>query len=157
MAFRDYYLAHFTVTTWLEFVGAGAAVLGFRERRWKTVADMKPGDYFICYLTRVSRFIGLLEATSEPFRDHSPIWKDESFPSRIEVQIVVGLTPETSVPISQLRDSLTMFQDLRKPNAWTIQFRRSPTRWTAPDAEVVVRALEDAKLHPTLRPISPRK
>ena len=157
MPSRNQWLAHFTTTTWREFVDAGAAVLGFRERRWKTVAGMKPGDYFLCYLTKVSRFIGLLEATSEPFRDYSPIWQDEIFPCRINVRVVVGLTPETSVPVSEMRDSLTMFQDLRTPNAWTVQFRRSPTKWTAPDAEVVVRALMDAKLNPTLRPISRRK
>ena len=38
----------------------GGEVSGFSER-------MKPGDYLLCYLTRVSRWIGVLEVTGEPF------------------------------------------------------------------------------------------
>jgi hypothetical protein len=37
----------FTGTTWEEFLAAGGEVSGFRERRWKTVQQMKPGDYLL--------------------------------------------------------------------------------------------------------------
>jgi hypothetical protein len=38
----------FTGTTWEEFQAAGGEVSGFRERRWKSVQQMKPGDYLLC-------------------------------------------------------------------------------------------------------------
>ena len=44
------------------------------------IADHYTGDYFLCYLAGVSRFIGVLEVTSEAFRDASPIWEEKSFP-----------------------------------------------------------------------------
>jgi predicted RNA-binding protein len=68
----SYWLDLFTGKTWQEFHNAGAKGSGFRESRWRTVQRLKPGDYLLCYLTGVSRFIGVLEVTSEPFKDSSP-------------------------------------------------------------------------------------
>ncbi len=45
--------------------GNGANVSGFREQRRKAAANIHPGDYLICYLTGVSRLIGVLEVKSE--------------------------------------------------------------------------------------------
>ena len=81
-------------------------VSGFRERRWKTVQQMKPGDYLVCYLTGVSRWIGVLEVVSEAYRDSSPIWEDDVFPCRLRVRSVATLTPETAVPVFELREQL---------------------------------------------------
>jgi hypothetical protein len=44
-----------------EFVESGAKISGFRESRWKSVQSIKRGDYLLCYLTGVSRFIGVLK------------------------------------------------------------------------------------------------
>jgi hypothetical protein len=68
------------------------------------VQQVKPGDYLLCYLTGVSRFIGVLEVTSQPFWDETPIWKDEVFPSRVKVEVIATLTPETAVPIFELKE-----------------------------------------------------
>jgi hypothetical protein len=65
---RTYWLDLFTGKTWDEFLKAGGRVTGFRERRWKTLQRMKAGDYLLCYLTGISRFVGVLEVTGEPFR-----------------------------------------------------------------------------------------
>jgi hypothetical protein len=135
---RTYWLDMFTGTTWEEFLAAGGEVSGFRERRWKTVQRMKPGDYLLCYLTGISRWIAVLEVTSQPFTDAAPIWKDEDFPSRVHVRSVVTLTPETAVPILELRDQLSIFRELKNPNAWTGYFRGSPTRWKAADGDAVL-------------------
>ncbi len=80
MSTRSYWLSLFSGTTWQEFLAAGSEVTGFPERRWRTVQQIQPGDYLLCYLTGISRWIGVLEATSEPFLDTSQIWKDNSFP-----------------------------------------------------------------------------
>jgi predicted RNA-binding protein len=144
MAKPTYWLDLFTGTTWQEFLDAGAKVSGFRDRRWKTVQAIKPGDVLLCYLTGLSRFIGLLEVVSDPFRDDSKIWKDESFPCRLRVNATIALTPESAVPVHELRDQLSKFADLKSPNAWTGHFRGSPARWMAPDALAGVKALEAA-------------
>jgi hypothetical protein len=98
-----------------------------------------------------------LEATSTAFKDNSPIWKDEDFPHRIKVKPIVKLEPETAVPIFQLKDQLSIFQDLENPNAWTGHVRGSPVKWKASDGEAVVNALMDAVKNPVKRPVDPAK
>jgi hypothetical protein len=151
---RSYWLDLFTGSTWQEFLDLGGEVSGFREKRWRTVQQIKPGDYLLCYLTGISRWIGLLEVTSAPFRDATPIWKDEDFPCRVRVQVVMALTPGTAVPVLDLKDRLSIFRDLSSPRAWTGHFRGSPTKWKAPDAEVVIEALQEAQRNPIERPVN---
>lgn len=59
----NYWLDLFTYQTWTEFLKAGGQVSGFRQNRWKTTQQIKPGDIFLCYLTGLSRWIGILEVT----------------------------------------------------------------------------------------------
>ena len=154
---RTYWLNLFTGITWQEFLDAGARVSGFREHRWKTLQRVKRGDYFLCYLTGVSRFIGVLEVTSEPYWDKTPIWKDEVFPCRVEVEPIATLAPETAVPIFELREQLTIFQNLKSPNAWTGRVRGSPAKWNASDGEAVIYAVLEAVENPIERPVDPSK
>jgi hypothetical protein len=55
MAGRNYWLDLFTAVTWQEFLEAGGKVSGFRESRWSTLQKVKLGDYFLCYVTGISR------------------------------------------------------------------------------------------------------
>jgi len=125
MTERNYWLDLFTGSTWNEFKAAGAQVSGFRETRWKTVQPVKPGDYFLCYLVGFMRFIGILEVTGDPYKDKSPIWKVDDFPCRLKVKVVAELTPDTGVPVLELRDKLSFFKNLTTPNSWGAQFRGS--------------------------------
>jgi hypothetical protein len=67
------------------------------------------------------------------------------------------LTPETAVPVHELRDRLSIFQDLKSPKAWTGSFRGSPSTWKATDGAAVVEALQDAQENPVTRPVDFRK
>ncbi len=157
MAKRNYWLDLFTGATWAEFHAAGSRVSGFRESRWVTVQKIKPGDYLLCYLTGVSRFIGILEVTDVPYKDRAPIWKDEEFPCRLKVSVVAQLTPATAVPVVELGHKLSFFQNLVSRYAWTGHFRTSPAKWDSSDGEAVVQAILDAKESPVARPVNERK
>ena len=157
MSDRNYWLDLFSGKSWQEFLDAGAEVSGFRESRWKTVQQMKPGDYLLCYMTGISRWIGILEVVSEPFKDNSPIWSDQVFPARVRVRVVAKLEPETGVPVTELRNELSMFQNMTSPFAWTGRFRGSPSKWKASDGEAVVRAVLEAERNPHTRPVDPAK
>jgi hypothetical protein len=150
---RTYWIDLFTIETWKEFLDHGGDVSGFSEKRWATVQRMKPGDYLLCYLTRVSRWVGVLEVTGEPFFDEEPIWSSRVFPSRVSVRAILTLRPEHGVPVLDMRGELTVFQNLDNPNHWQGPFRGSPTRWKAADGEAVVRALQEAKANPIERPL----
>ena len=136
---------------------AGGHVSGFRNSRHKTVQQIKKDDYLLCYLTGVSRFVGVLEVVREVFEEDTPIWSDEAFPCRLGVNTVVELTAETAVPVLELKDRLSFFQDMKNPNAWTGRFRGSPSRFKDPDGEAVVAALQEARTNPISRPFDARK
>jgi hypothetical protein len=157
METRNYWLDLFSGKTWQEFQKAGAEISGFRENRWSILKKIKKGDYFLCYLTGVSRLIGVLEVISDPYKDSTPIWSDDSFPCRLKVKVVVGLTPETALPIQELRDELSIFQNLKSPHAWVGLLRGSPTQWKTEDGEIIVKALLEAKANPTVRPVDLKK
>lgn len=148
---RTYWMDLFTGWSWEEFLTAGGAVSGFRETRWTTVKRIAPGDWLLCYVTGVSRFIGILEVTGEPFRGEEPIWADDVFPARLPVKVVLKLEPEHAVPVTMLRDRLTYFQS-ESPTAWTGHFRGSPTRERPEDAEAIVAAMRAAADDPVSRP-----
>ena len=98
----QYWLNLFSPKTWQEFLDAGGSVSGFRLSRIKTAKQIKPGDRLLCYLTGISRFVGVLEAISAGFEDETPIWSDELFPARLKVKVIVALQPDTAVPIHTL-------------------------------------------------------
>jgi len=153
MSNSKYWIDVFTGATWKEFLDSGAEISGFRKHRWKTVQRIKPGDYLLCYLTGVSRFVGVLEVISEGFKDDTPLWDDDDFPCRVKVREVVTLTPETAIPVHELKDELTVFRNLKNPNRWSGAFRGSPAKWEKSDGEVVVNALMNAKVDPVIRPV----
>jgi hypothetical protein len=59
--------------------------------------------------------------------------------------------------VFELRDELTVFRDLKNPNAWTGHFRGSPARWKPADGHAVVTAVLDAKENPVTRPVDAAK
>ncbi|MGA2228022.1 MAG: EVE domain-containing protein, partial [Syntrophobacteraceae bacterium] len=154
---RNYWLDLFTGATWKEFTEAGGNVSGFRQSRWKAVRQIKKGDYLLCYVTGISRFIGVLEVIGESFQDSSPIWSDEDFPCRLNVKPVIELTFETAVPVLEFKDKLSFFRDMKNPNAWTGRFRGSPTKWNEADGGAVVTILRDALKNPFSKPYDPKK
>ena len=157
MQSRSYWLDLFSGKSWQEFLDSGGKVSGFRESRWNTLKKVKVGDYFLAYLTGVSRFIGIIEVTSEPYKDETPIWTDNVFPCRVDVKVVVALTPETAVPVTELKDILSFFKNLKSPYAWTGHFRGSPALWKVEDGEAVMNALLAAQANPQVRPVDPKK
>ena len=155
---RRYWLDLFTGKTWEEFLKAGGSVSGFRETRWSSVRQLKPGDYLLCYLTGVSRWIGVLEVTGAPYQDHkTQIWDIDQFPARVPVKVVIALEPLTALPILTMQDRLSIFKNGSSSTSWTGAVRASPVHWPATDGELVVSALEEAAKNPIERSFDPRK
>jgi hypothetical protein len=143
---RAYWLDLFTVETWQEFLAHGGDVSGFKPSRHANVERIKPGDYLLCYLTKVSKWSGILEVTREAFYDEERIWSSGVFPWRVRVRVVIAVPPEYGIPVLEMRDALTVFRNLPNPSKWQGPFLGSPTRWKAADGEAVMRALEVAAL-----------
>lgn len=150
---RQYWLDLFTGKTWEEFLANGANITGFRAHRRGVAKKIKRGDYFICYLTGVSRFTGVLEVMSESYLDEkTQIWEDELFPVRFKVKLLQSLSARTAVPVATLKDKLSIFRSLKNAKYWSGFFRGSPNLFQEDkDGETVVEALSKAARNPVER------
>lgn len=158
MMARKYWLNLFTGKTWETFLKTGANVTGFRIRRRNFAKKIKPGDYFICYVTGISRFIAVLEVKSECYIDEkTSIWEDEMYPVRFKVKMIHKLDPKTAIPVMDLQNVLSIFNNLKSPNAWTGFFRGSPAEFKEKDGEVVLKAIENAMKSPTIKEYDDKK
>jgi len=150
-----YWLILFNQRSWQTFLDQGAATADFRARRWRTVQRIQSGDYLLCYLTGVSRWIGALTVTGKPYQDASLSWPDDELSARVAVKPVVLLTPETAVPIAELRERLSIFETGNVH--WTARLRQSPALWPREDGEAVMEYLLDAQINPVVREPDRRK
>ena len=119
---------------------------------FETVSE---GDYFLCYILKLKRFVAVQEVISEAYVDDTPIWQDELFPYRVKVRTILKLDPETAVPVIELADRLSIFKDLKISSGWGLYFQRSPRRWMIEDGKNVVLAVEAAVKSPVKRPFDP--
>ena len=70
-----YYTYLFSPDTHEAFVDTPRDNVGVRERHQNAAERLQPGDMLVCYLTRVSRWLGLLRVVDgQPFRadSHDP-------------------------------------------------------------------------------------
>ncbi len=102
----------------------------------------------------LKRWVGVLEVVGEPWNGTEPqIWSSDSFPARVNVRVAYELTPETGVPAIDLLPEMPMFDKLDGTRGWGAFFMGSPAQWHDADANVVVKAIENALANPVARPI----
>jgi len=155
---RTYWLDLFTGKTWEEFLKNGGQVSGFRARRRGLAKQIRPGDYLICYLSHLSRFIGVLEVRSECyFDDKTMIWEDEAFPYRFRVEVVYKLAPENAIHIFDLKDKLNLFKKSKASKGWSGLFRGSPAKFDPQDGATITEAIKEAVETPITREYDKRK
>jgi hypothetical protein len=135
------YVVLFTVESWREFKRHGGDVMGFTERKAAMAAKLRVGDRLLCYLSKVSAFVGILEVAGSSFHDSSPIWSDGLFPVRLPVRIATELSLAAAVPIRSLAGKLSFLRQGDRSAGWTIHVRSSPRRWSREDSGEVIRAI----------------
>ena len=139
---HDYWVQVFTPATWQRFLDNGAGVTGFRDLRWSHIQKIRAGDYLLCYLSRVSKWVGILEVISVPYLDTKRIWDEELFPCRVDVRVLATLSLEAAVPIKSLQDQLSIF----RAKNWSLYLIASPSRWHKEDGAAVAKAIYTAGL-----------
>src|SRR5216684_3140993 len=115
-----YFIDLFSPETYEAFSRSPRDISGFRPRHKNTADKIKPGDIFVCYLTRLGRWFGLLEVIEGPFIDSKPIFAPESgndpFVVRFRVKPVVWLSQEMGISIheEEIWSGLSFTRELHK-------------------------------------------
>ena len=157
----NYYLNLFSPETARGFEGSNREVSGFRVSRKPYVDNQKigSGDRLICYVTKLQRFIGVLEIKGGPFQDDKPIFvKDnDPFTLRFHVKPIVWLPLEKSIPIHSnlIWKSLSFTKGLSKDsNRWTFMVFSSPKLWPKEDCVFLEKVLIDQNTKQVDYPLS---
>ena len=141
-----YFIDLFSPETYEAFARSSRDVSGFRLRHKKMAERVSPSDVFVCYLTRLSRWFGLLEVVEGPFIDDTPILLPESDPFvvRFRVRPVVWLDVDKAVPIHDdtIWMGLSFTRGLEKGSiAWTGKVRSSLVRLDNRDGKFLAEQL----------------
>jgi hypothetical protein len=128
-----YFIDLFSPETYEAFARSSRDTSGFRLRHKNIAEKIKPGDIFVCYLTRLSRWFGLLEVINGPFIDDRPIFVPENDPFvvRFRVRPIVWLDIDRAVSIHDdaIWAGLSFTRGLGKDSlGWTGKVRGSLVR-----------------------------
>ena len=145
-----YFIDLFSPETAGAFERSQRNISGFRASR-KTYSENQqigPGDKFICYVTRVQRFIGILEVKSKFFISEAPIFQEEKDPFilRFNVEPLVWLPLEKAIPVHAdfVWKSLSFTKNLDQgSNRWTYMVFSSPRLWPTEDCAFLEKILRE--------------
>ena len=126
---------------WSVSLKNGASVYGTTINKQKRMEKINPGDFLICYMTKLSRFVGLLEVTSKSFLDDSPIWKENAFPVRVNVRLIQKLESRKGILVPEIRNELSIFDHLKNPEVWNGFFLNSLNSFPEKDAQIIIKKL----------------
>jgi hypothetical protein len=147
----QYWLDLFTPETWEEAKNNNFKLSGFRENRWHLTQQIKPGDFLVCYITKESRFSGILKVISKPrfsVEESKKVWKGKGsdFPCVMDVESVITLDLLHSIPADQIVPKLTIAEK------WGGIRRGSPNRLNEEDGNtiknILVGSQKDKKEYP---------
>lgn len=134
-----YYTDLYSPGTFETFTASARDVTGFRKQQLSMARKVKSGDRFICYLTKLSRWVGVLEVVSGPYEDSSPFFQaeDDPFVIRFKVKPLTWLPKDKCIPIHEKNvwNHLSFTKD-EDPNlaTWTGKVRRSLNKLPEQDA-----------------------
>ena len=153
-----YFLDLFKPEVWSAFREMGGTVTGFRERQRRMAERIQPGDIFLCYVTRLSRWSGVLQAETEAYIDDSHIHDEYVlFTVRFQVKPIVILELDESIPIydDKVWNTLTITNQYTKgKSGWTGFFRSSLNRFDEGDGSYLVDLLKKQGSNPESYPLT---
>lgn len=143
-----YFLAVFSPDTHAAFSASDRRVMGFRERHRKAAAKVGAGDLLVCYLTGLSRWVGLLRVEGSAYDDATPRFApaDDPFIVRMTVSPVVWLAADDGVAIrdDEVWQALSFTKAHEKRSSkWTGSLRTSLAPVKPEDGLVIERVLRD--------------
>ena len=144
----NYYIDLFSPDTAKKFTNSSREISGFRLSRKTYIENQRlgKGGRFICYFTKIQRFIGVFEITSDYFIDDSPIFSEaqDPFVLRFKVKPIVWLPLEKGIPIHDdvIWPNLSFTKELSKNSThWTYMVFSSPRLWPKGDGLFIEKML----------------
>ncbi|RYD58315.1 MAG: hypothetical protein EOP56_05165 [Sphingobacteriales bacterium] len=153
-----YYINIFSPDTYKAYSESSRTVSGFKENQ-KGIANIKPGDKLICYVTKLSRWVGLLEVKGGYKLDRTPLFSPivDPYILRFNIDSKVWLPLDLSLPIDtdEVWNGLSFTKAFQKGHTgWTIMVRSSLRRIEDADGALIERLLLRQKENGTIYALS---
>src|SRR4051812_29188661 len=153
-----FYTNLFSPSTYETFSRSERSASGFPKHRLAWARRVQKGDQFICYMTKLGRWVGVLDILSEAYVDETPLFFPEGDPYvvRFRVKPLVWLPKERALPIREKRvwDALSFTSHLASDSlAWTGKFRTSLNRLVDEDGVFLRSELMSQEHGKTLYPV----
>lgn len=154
-----YYLDIFSPETFESFGKTDRKVTGFRERHRARADRVQIGDRLICYMTKLSRWVGVLEVKSRAYVDASSLLYQDNDPYvvRFDVEPLVWLPRDKTIPIHDpsIWDRLSFTRGVsRGSTVWTGKVRTSLNLIADEDGKVLEASLSKQRDSGGLFPIA---
>jgi len=95
-----YFVGLFSPQTHEAFSSSDRTITGFPQRLLNVAGRVSQGDKFLCYVTQLSRWCGVLEVVQGPCNDSSPLFgAGNPFPVCFKVNPIAWLPVDRSIPI----------------------------------------------------------
>lgn len=138
-----YYLNLFSPETYEAFSKSDRTISGFRETQRSQAEKINEGDIFICYMTKMSRWIGALEIVDGPFINDTPIFYEEDDPFKVKFKVkpIYWFPVNKCIPIykDKIWDKLSFTKNENKNSStWTGPIRSSLRRMEVENAEYLM-------------------
>ena len=126
----------------------GFDIFGFKSTRRGEVSGMKPGDKLIFYLTKIMKFGGVAEITSEYFEDHTKVFGSkkkpgEDYPFRVNVRPELLLDPDQYLDVKQWAP-LMQFTKKLPVEHWRLAFQGNLHLIPESDYEMLRKEMDQA-------------
>jgi hypothetical protein len=130
----------FSPDTYETFSRSNRDVSGFSKHQLAWAKRVQKGDRFLCYMTKLSRWVGELEALGECYPDDSPLFYPEGDPYviRFKVRPVVWLHKDQAIPIREkhIWEALSFTKGVAQNSpAWTAKVRTSLNKLSDEDGQ----------------------
>jgi len=143
-----YYLNLFSPATYTALLKSDRSISGFSINQKGHANKVEPGDRFLCYMTKVSRFFGLFEVQGKYFIDDKPIFTDENDPFvvRFKINPLIILPVNHALPIKEdlvwEKLSFTKNATKNRTQTWAYNLQGSLAPISDGNSDVLVSLLE---------------
>jgi predicted RNA-binding protein len=123
-----YFVQLFSPETYEAFSRSDRTVSGFPPRRWGVAGKVKTGDRLVCYVTKLARWVGVLEVLEGPYLDETPLFfpVGDPFVVRFRGRPIAWLSVEKALPIHEdhvWNDLSFTHGQSRSSSTWTGKLR----------------------------------
>ncbi len=135
---KRFYLCLFNENTWNEFLAQKNNVYGTTKNKLNRASKIKNNDFLICYVTKHSKFVGIIQKISDVFYDESKIWEKGEFPVRFNVNIIHAVPVSQGLPIYKLKNELSLCKEIKNKTKWATFFINSFNEFSTHDGRLLM-------------------